>query len=312
MKIYYDNIYSDGLHPEAHFPVDRYIKTHLTIRERDQRSLIDWKTPRLAQVHELNLVHDEVYVERFLSGQLNKSEIRRIGLSPWKEEMIERTLRLTGGSLGALDAVLNGDLLAANLAGGTHHAHRSEGSGYCVFNDLAICAEVALREPNISRVLILDLDVHQGDGTASIFENDPRVFTVSLHGKHNFPFRKKQSDWDIEFKKETEDEAYLSELEEVLNELEQQDFDLIFFQAGVDALAKDHLGSLSLSRSGMKCRNQRVIQWRRRMNCPMVVFMGGGYSKPIDHTVNAFSDLFLDLAKEFWEWKQSSTDPKSD
>jgi acetoin utilization deacetylase AcuC-like enzyme len=307
LKIYYDNIYSDGLDPEAHFPVDRYIKTYEAIKKTDQQSLIDWRSPRCAQVHELNLVHDELYVERFLNGELNKSEIRRIGLSPWKEEIVERTLRLTGGSLEALDAVLQGDLFAANCAGGTHHAFRDEGSGYCIFNDLAICAEVALRETNISRILILDLDVHQGDGTAAIFENDPRVFTVSLHGKHNFPFRKKQSDLDIEFEKGTEDDAYLAALQDVLDDLEKQAFDLIFFQAGVDALARDHLGSLALSRRGMRSRNQSVIQWRKKMDCPMLIFMGGGYSRPIEHTVNAFCDLFMDFAKEFWESKRSLT-----
>ena len=307
MKIYYDDIYSNGLNPEAHFTVDRYVKTHEAIRNHDQHSLIDWKTPRLAHVHEINLVHDEHYVERFLKGELNKSEIRRIGLSPWKEEIVERTLRLTGGSLEALDAVLGGDLFAANLAGGTHHAFRAEGSGYCIFNDLAICAEVALREANISRILILDLDVHQGDGTAAIFENDPRVFTVSLHGKHNFPFRKKQSDLDMEFKKGTEDDTYLAVLKDVLDDLEKQASDLIFFQAGVDALAKDHLGSLALSRRGMRSRNQSVMQWRKKMDCPMLIFMGGGYSRPIEHTVNAFCDLFMDFAKEFWESKRSIT-----
>ena len=301
MNIFYDTIYSSGLDPAANFPVERYLKIHQSLKGRDDQSLIRWKTPRLASSEELMLAHDEAYVQRFLNDDLSKSEIRRIGLYPWKKEMVERTMRLTGGSLDALNSVLDGDLFAANLGGGTHHAFRSEGSGYCIFNDLAICAEVALRRDNISRILILDLDVHQGDGTAEIFKDDQRVFTVSLHGKRNFPFKKATSDWDVEFEKGVDDDNYITSLDGVLNRLKRERFDLIFFQAGVDALAMDHLGTLALSRSGMKSRNQKVIHWRRAMGCPMVIFMGGGYSRPIEHTVDAFCDLFMEFAQEFWD-----------
>lgn len=301
MNVYYDTIYSSGLDPAANFPVERYLKIHQSLKGRDDQSLIRWKTPRLASSEELMLAHDEAYVQRFLNDDLSKSEIRRIGLYPWKKEMVERTMRLTGGSLDALNSVLDGDLFAANLGGGTHHAFRSEGSGYCIFNDLAICAEVALRRDNISRILILDLDVHQGDGTAEIFKDDQRVFTVSLHGKRNFPFKKATSDWDVEFEKGVDDDNYITSLDGVLNRLKREQFDLIFFQAGVDALAMDHLGTLALSRSGMKSRNEKVIHWRRAMGCPMVIFMGGGYSRPIEHTVDAFCDLFMEFAQEFWD-----------
>ena len=301
MNIFYDTIYSSGLDPAANFPVERYLKIHQSLKGRDDQSLIRWKTPRLASSEELMLAHDEAYVQRFLNDDLSKSEIRRIGLYPWKKEMVERTMRLTGGSLDALNSVLDGDLFAANLGGGTHHAFRSEGSGYCIFNDLAICAEVALRRDNISRILILDLDVHQGDGTAEIFKDDQRVFTVSLHGKRNFPFKKATSDWDVEFEKGVDDDNYITSLDGVLNRLKREQFDLIFFQAGVDALAMDHLGTLALSRSGMKSRNEKVIHWRRAMGCPMVIFMGGGYSRPIEHTVDAFCDLFMEFAQEFWD-----------
>ena len=147
----------------------------------------------------------------------------------------------------------------------------------------------------------MDLDVHQGDGTAEIFKDDQRVFTVSLHGKRNFPFKKATSDWDVEFEKGVDDDNYITSLDGVLNRLKRERFDLIFFQAGVDALAMDHLGTLALSRSGMKSRNQKVIHWRRAMGCPMVIFMGGGYSRPIEHTVDAFCDLFMEFAQEFWD-----------
>ena len=140
------------------------------------------------------------------------------------------------------------------------------------------------------------MDVHQGDGTAKIFEGDERVFTVSLHGKNNFPFRKQTSDWDVEFENDTGDEEYLTVLDEVLSKLSLQAFDLVFFQAGVDALDSDALGLLNLSREGLRKRNQRVFAWREQMELPMVIFMGGGYAKPIDDTVDAFTDLFLEAA----------------
>jgi acetoin utilization deacetylase AcuC-like enzyme len=184
------------------------------------------------------------------------------------------------------------------MAGGTHHSFRGEGAGYCIFNDLAICAEVALQQKNINRVLILDLDVHQGDGTAEIFAGDERVYTVSLHGENNFPFRKKRSDLDIGFTDGMKDEKYLDSLDRVLEKLALDEFDLIFFQAGVDGLASDALGLLSLSREGLDRRNKKVFEWRRSLGIPLLIFMGGGYSKPITDTVDAFCDLFLEASRE--------------
>ena len=144
----------------------------------------------------------------------------------------------------------------------------------------------------------MDLDVHQGDGTAEIFDGDERVFTLSLHGKNNFPFRKKSSDLDIGFEDGTTDEEYLSVLSQVLEEMSGGNFDLIFFQAGVDGLASDALGLLNLSREGMRERNKRVFEWRKRLDLPLLIFMGGGYANPIDDTVDAFCDLFLAAAGE--------------
>lgn len=296
--LFFDEIYSSGLDPSARFPVDRYAKLHKRLVESDEKRLIGWKTPRLAAKSELLLAHDEDYVCRFLNLELREEEIRRIGLRPWKDRIVERTLRLTGGALDALERVFAGETLAGNMAGGTHHAFRAEGAGYCIFNDLAICAEKALLQPEVSRVLILDLDVHQGDGTAKIFQDDERVYTVSLHGKNNFPFRKQISDWDLEFENETGDAEYLNALDKVLDKLSEEDFDLIFFQAGVDGLASDALGLLDLSREGLKKRNQSVFSWRKAMGSPMLLFMGGGYANPIDHSVDAFCDLFLAAAEE--------------
>ena len=295
--IYYHKIYSSGLDRTARFPVDRYQLLANNLTESDERNLISWQTPRLATRQEILLVHGMDYVDRFFNHQLSEKEIRRIGLRPWKKEIVERTLRLTGGALQAMEQVLIwGRTIAGNMAGGTHHAFREVGSGYCIFNDLAICAEQALVHAGVEKILILDLDVHQGDGTAKIFENDERVFTVSLHGKNNFPFRKQVSDWDLEFENDTEDGEYLETLEDVLAKLALMQFDLIFFQAGVDGLASDALGLLNLTREGLKKRNEKVFDWRDNLDLPMVIFMGGGYAQPIKDTVDAFTDLFMEAA----------------
>jgi acetoin utilization deacetylase AcuC-like enzyme len=296
--LYFHEIYSSGLDRTARFPVDRYQLLAQKLSALDDENLISWQIPRLAKKEEILLVHQKEYVERFFNHQLSEKQIRRIGLRPWKKAIVERTLRLTGGALQAMEQVLiHGHIMAGNMAGGTHHAFREEGAGYCIFNDLAICAQQALLNSTVKKILILDLDVHQGDGTAKIFENDQRVFTVSLHGKNNFPFRKQVSDWDIEFENDTGDEEYLTVLDQVLIKLSNEDFDLIFFQAGVDGLASDALGLLNLSREGLMERNKRVFACREQMELPMVIFMGGGYAKPIDDTVDAFTDLFLEAAK---------------
>ena len=296
--LYFHEIYSSGLDRTARFPVDRYQLLAQKLSALDDENLISWQIPRLAKKEEILLVHQKEYVERFFNHQLSEKQIRRIGLRPWKKAIVERTLRLTGGALQAMEQVLiHGHIMAGNMAGGTHHAFREEGAGYCIFNDLAICAQHALVNSTVKKILILDLDVHQGDGTAKIFENDQRVFTVSLHGKNNFPFRKQVSDWDIEFENDTGDEEYLTVLDQVLIKLSNEDFDLIFFQAGVDGLASDALGLLNLSREGLMERNKRVFACREQMELPMVIFMGGGYAKPIDDTVDAFTDLFLEAAK---------------
>ena len=198
-SLYYHPLYSDGLDRTARFPVDRYRLLAEQLPSLDIEQNIQIKEPRLANREEILLVHEVDFVDRFLSSSLSEKEIRRIGLKPWKPEILPRTMHLVGGALDSLGELLNGAAIAGNMAGGTHHAFRGEGAGYCIFNDLAVCAEVALQQKNINRILILDLDVHQGDGTAEIFAGDERVYTASLHGGNNFPFRKKRSDLDIGF-----------------------------------------------------------------------------------------------------------------
>jgi acetoin utilization deacetylase AcuC-like enzyme len=289
MIVYYDPVYTDGLHPEARFPRDRY---RLLAERLLPHPDLELRLPEPAAREDLILAHDPDYVDRFLSGQLTEKEMRRIGLRPWTDQIVTRTLQLTGGSLMAMEQALASGGIAGNMAGGTHHAFHAEGSGYCVFNDLAIVALKALQRPEIEQVLILDLDVHQGDGTAAILRHNAMVHTISIHGAKNFPFRKQHSDWDIPLPDGTGDREYLKILEQVLTDLERRPVQLLLFQAGVDPLKEDHLGHLHLSRQGLDRRNRMVFEWAQQLLLPVVVFMGGGYAQPIEASVDAFVDLF--------------------
>lgn len=289
LPLYYDPIYTDGIDPTARFPRDRYRLLYERLKDHQQ---IDLRRPRLATRSELELAHAPNYVDQFLTGTLSPEAIRRIGLRPWTDVIIERTLRITGGSLQALEHVLEHGGLAGNMAGGTHHAYHDFGSGYCIFNDIAICAQKALEHTEIKRVLILDLDVHQGDGTAAICADNPNTFTSSIHAESNFPFRKQQSDLDVHLSDDMEDKDYLQCLDETLQKIHAKDFDLILYQAGVDPLQDDALGNLALSRAGLDARNRTVFSLNHNYDIPIVIFMGGGYAKPIERSVDAFEDLF--------------------
>lgn len=289
LTLYYDPIYTDGIDPTARFPRDRY---RLLAERFEHKKSIVLQQPRPATREELALAHAPEYIDAFLEGRLSPEAIRTIGLRPWTDALIERTLRITGGSLQAMEQVLEHGGISGNMAGGTHHAYRGFGTGYCIFNDLAICAFAALKHPNIENVLILDLDVHQGDGTAAICATEPLIYTCSIHAESNFPFRKQQSDLDVHLDDELSDRDYLDCLDRILAKIGAKDFDLILFQAGVDPLKEDALGQLQLSRACLQARNERVFELYRQHHIPIVVYMGGGYSKPITATVDAFEDLF--------------------
>ena len=210
--------------------------------------------------------------------------------------MIERTLVLLGGAVEATEHAVQTGGFSGNMAGGTHHAHRDFGSGYCVFNDLAVCALHALENLGVERVAIVDLDVHQGDGTATILTDEPRACTISVHCSTNFPFRKSVSDHDLPVAPQSGDEVYLDTVRKALDICEAFEPDLILYQAGVDGLEADALGKLNVSREGMRQRNHLVFETAEALGVPLVVFMGGGYAKPIDASLDAFYDLFTDAA----------------
>ena len=297
MPIWYHPIYTEGIHPDARFPRERYVELIKRLKSLRNSNKFLFLEPNKASRIELVIGHDPYYVDNFLNGKLSDKEIKRIGLTPWTPKLIPRTLRLMGGAIAALNHVVENGGIAGNMAGGTHHAHYDFGSGYCIFNDLAVCALLALQEHNYDRVVILDLDVHQGDGTATILQNIDGALTISLHCQENFPFRKAVSDHDLELEANSNDEQFLQKVNQAIDIAVKFNPQLLLYQAGVDGLATDALGKLNITREGMSKRNKLVFEMAVKNSIPTVVFMGGGYSKPISHTIDAFCDLFTAAAE---------------
>ena len=293
LSIWYHPIYTNGIHPDARFPRDRYTKLVDKLKTPEYVDKFIIKQPTEASRNELILAHDPYYVDNFLNQNLTEKEVKRIGLTPWTPQIIPRTLFLMGGAIAALDHVMEHGGIAGNMAGGTHHAHYDFGSGYCIFNDLAVCSLLALSKYNVTKIAVVDFDVHQGDGTATILQHVDEVLTISVHCRQNFPFRKSESDYDLELPANAGDEEMLAMVAKALEITKQFDPELILFQAGVDGLATDALGKLNISPQGMSKRNEMVFDLAVEQLIPTVVFMGGGYSDPIFHTIEAFRDLFL-------------------
>lgn len=237
--------------------------------------------PLGATNEQLALVHSQDYVTRATQGELTVAEVRRIGF-PWSEQMIERSRRSVGATMAAARAALQ-DGAGVNLAGGTHHAFADAGEGYCVFNDTACAIRVLQAEGLIRRAIVIDCDVHQGNGTASIFANDPNVFTFSMHGARNFPLRKVPSDLDVHLPDGTHNQTYLSLLKTSIEfALDASQADIVFYLAGADPFEGDRLGRLKLTKDGLKQRDHFVIEQSFRRQLPVVMSMAGGYAEIIE------------------------------
>lgn len=244
----------------------------------------------LASMATLEHAHDPAYVSAVLDGTLAPDIQRRIGL-PWSEVLATRSLATVGGAMAAARMALQTGL-SGQLAGGTHHAHRDFGSGYCVFNDLAVTALTLLAEGHARRIAILDLDVHQGDGNAAILAGHPNVLVVSVHAEKNFPFRKVASTLDVGLPDQTGDQDYLRTLADVLPAVELFCPDLLLYLSGADALASDKLGRLALTVEGLMERDRMVFQMCRRRGIPVSIAIGGGYADPISDSVQAYANTF--------------------
>ena len=287
MKIYYCDHHEIPL-PEGHkFPMRKY---RLLRNRLATEPGITLEPAPAADVETICLAHDRDYVESFVAGTVDPRAMRRIGF-PWSEGLVKRTLASAGGTLAATaNALETGS--GGTLAGGTHHAFRNEGSGFCVFNDVAIAIHWLRSQGRNPRVAVIDLDVHQGDGTAHFFEHDPQVFTLSLHGANNFPFRKQRSTLDVELPDKTGDDEYLRALDSALPRVWEFTPEIVFYLSGVDALESDVLGRLSLTYAGLAARDYRVIGTACQRHIPLVITLGGGYSNPIELTVDAHASTF--------------------
>jgi acetoin utilization deacetylase AcuC-like enzyme len=286
LRAHYSDHFVLPLPPGHRFPMSKYAALRERVTALPNVQLVE---AAAATDGELALAHDADYIDRVVNGRLTANEQRTIGF-PWSPQMVERSRRSTGATIAACRAALD-DGVAVNLAGGTHHAHRDHGQGYCVFNDAAVAArlmqaEAGRRSRRPLQVAIVDLDVHQGNGTASILAQDPTVFTLSLHGASNFPFRKESSDLDVALPDATGDDAYLAALDAALRQLRQRfEPNLLIYVAGADAHEGDRLGKLHLTTAGMRSRDDCVFAFAAELGVPIAVTMAGGYGRDIATTV---------------------------
>ncbi len=280
--------------PEGHrFPVEKYRALRKRLEaEAAAGAALEFIEPHAATDEEILRVHKRAYVGRVMAGTLTPAEVRRIGF-PWSEQLVARSLRSTGAAVDAAAAALE-DGIAASLAGGTHHAGSDWGEGYCVFNDTAVAAREMQARGMVERVVILDLDVHQGNGTAEIFAADPSVFTVSVHGARNFPLRKHPGDLDIGLEDGADDSTYLVAVDAALDgALGEGRGDLLLYIAGADPYAGDRLGRLSVSRAGLLERDRRVLAAARSAGLPVGIVCGGGYCADIGAIVEIHAGTML-------------------
>jgi acetoin utilization deacetylase AcuC-like enzyme len=285
VKVFYSDHFVLPL-PEGHrFPMKKYSM----LRERVEQNGIcgpgELRTPHAVTNEEIFRAHDPDYLERVVAGTLTAKQMRKIGF-PWSQRMVERSRQASGGTLDAARVALS-EGIAANLAGGTHHAFAGRGEGFCVLNDSAIAARALLAEGLVEKVVVLDTDVHQGNGTAAILCEDPRVFTLSIHGEKNYPFYKEESDLDVPLPDGAGDGVFLAALVEALERvLDLEEWDLALFLAGADPFEGDKLGRLSVTKSGLAERDRVVLEGCRERGLPVAVTMAGGYARQVEDTVD--------------------------
>lgn len=298
LKIAFHPIYVLPLHEGHRFPMGKYELVPQQLLHEGTCSKENFFEPEFPEEADILAVHERNYVESLKNQTLSYREARKIGL-PLSERLVKREFIITSGTIKAAEfAMQNG--IAMNIAGGTHHAYTHQGEGFCMFNDQAVAARWLQRNSLAKKILIVDLDVHQGNGTAEIFRHDNSVFTFSMHGKNNYPFKKEKSDLDIELENDTGDEEYLKILKETLPRLiKEQKPDFIFYLSGVDILATDKLGKLGCTEAGCKERDRFVLQTCYDLEIPVEVSMGGGYSPQIKDIVEAHANTFR-LAQEIY------------
>lgn len=293
MQLYYSDQFTLPLPADHRFPMAKYQQLRNWLQHADWCGEHVFRIPVPATDTQLGHVHTPEYIQRMSRGEMLGIEMRRIGF-PWSPQLVERARRSVGGTIAAAHAAQQ-DGIGVNLAGGTHHAFADAGQGYCVFNDTAVAArELQATSAAISRVLIVDLDVHQGNGTAAIFADDPTVFTFSMHSAKNFPFRKHAADLDVSLPDGTTDEPYLDRLDRALDEaIHEIRPDFVFYIAGADPYEGDRLGRLRLTVAGLMARDRMVLTRCRDLSLPVAISMGGGYAKNINEIVQIHANTIF-------------------
>lgn len=295
MKVAFSPIYVHPLPPRHRFPMEKYRLLPQQLRYEGIVESTDFFEPQPAAEVDILRAHSVDYWRKLQTLSLTRKEERATGF-PLSQTLIEREIVILQGSIQSAHFALR-DGIAFNIAGGTHHAFADRGEGFCLLNDIAVAALHLLENNLAQKILVVDLDVHQGNGTAKIFENDRRVFTFSMHGAKNYPLRKEHSDLDVGLPDGTNDAAYLAELDQHLPRLLQTvEPDFIFYQSGVDVLATDKLGRLALSPEGCRRRDERVFRLSKRDGIPVAVSMGGGYSERLADIINAHAATFRTAA----------------
>jgi acetoin utilization deacetylase AcuC-like enzyme len=299
MKVAFSPIYRYSLLPEGHrFPMDKYDLLPQQLLREGTLEESDFFHPEPLSEEQILRTHTQEYWDKLKHGTLSRKEIRAMGF-PFHESLVWRGRHIANGTLQcAYHAMQDG--VSLNIAGGTHHAYADRGEGFCLFNDMAIASTELLYKGDVRQVLIIDLDVHQGNGTAHIFGNEPRVFTFSMHGAHNYPLHKEQSDLDIGVPDGTGDDEYLSKLSATLPDLiSRVSPDLIFYLSGVDVLRTDKLGRLGMSIEGCRKRDELVFLAAYQAGIPVAVSMGGGYSLHIRDIIEAHANTFREAKRVF-------------
>jgi len=301
LRLYYCDHYEIPLPAGHRFPMRKY----RLLRERleDAGGGFSFLPAPPAELDVVARAHDPAYVAAFVEERLDATAVRRIGF-PWSPQLVQRTLASVGGTVAAAGQAWASRAIAGTLAGGTHHAFRAEGSGFCVFNDICIAIAHLRATADLGRAAVIDLDVHQGDGTAAMLAGDPLTFTFSAHGRNNFPFRKQRSTLDVEFADGVGDDEYLAAIRGPLDAVFAFQPELVFYQAGVDPLAEDTLGKLALSHEGLRRRDELVLGECARRGVPVVVTLGGGYASPIEATVEAHVNTFVTALRAFRRWRR--------
>jgi len=284
VKVFHCDQFVYPLPPGHRFPARKYALLRAQVVESLTPPVV-LRVPDAASDEQLLRAHDAEYLAKVADGTLSEREVRRIGL-PWSPELVERSRRSVGGTVEACRAALT-DGIAVSLSGGTHHAFADHGEGFCIFNDCAVAARTMQAEERVRRVVIIDCDVHQGNGTAAILADDPTIFTFSIHGAKNFPFHKERSDLDVELADGADDATYLAALTAGMDAaLAGARADLAIYLAGADPFVGDALGRLALSKAGLADRDRLVLDRCHRAGLPVAVVMAGGYARQIQDTVD--------------------------